>query len=124
MKRANSQLGKIGKPQWPYRETIVRPAKLRGNICKQSGGRGQYGHVYLRIEPTKMPDAGYEFVNEIVGGIVLARITGVQKGLAGANEERRIAGYPLLAIKLLFSMVLFTMWIPAKWRLRLLARWR
>ena len=89
----------IGKPQVAYRETIKRTVEIEGKHVKQSGGRGQYGHVWLRLEPLD-PDADYEFVNEIVGGVVPREyIPAVDKGVQEQMQNGCLAGYPLLAMK-------------------------
>jgi elongation factor G len=87
MRREFSVEANIGKPQVAYRETIRKTVEVQGKHVKQSGGRGQYGHVVLRLEPLD-PDAEYEFVNEIVGGTIPREyIPAVDKG-TGADEER------------------------------------
>ncbi|MCZ8632281.1 MAG: elongation factor G, partial [Spiroplasma sp. Tabriz.8] len=68
MKREFSVEANVGKPQVAYRETLKTTAECEGKYIKQSGGRGQYGHVWVKFEPNK--DAGYEFVDEVVGGVV------------------------------------------------------
>ena len=89
----------VGKPQVAYRETIRRSVEQEHKFVRQSGGRGQYGHVYLRIEPAE-PGSGYEFVNEIVGGVVPKEYIGaVDKGIQEQMENGVIAGYPLVDIK-------------------------
>ena len=99
MRREFSVEANIGKPQVAYRETIRRSVEIEGKHVKQSGGRGQYGHVWLRLEPLD-PDAEYEFVNEIVGGIVPKEyIPAVDKGVQEQMQNGCLAGYPLLAMK-------------------------
>ena len=99
MRREFSVEANIGKPQVAYRETIKRIVEIEGKHVKQSGGRGQYGHVWLRLEPLD-PDAEYEFVNEIVGGIVPREyIPAVDKGVQEQMKNGCLAGYPLLAMK-------------------------
>ena len=99
MRREFSVEANIGKPQVAYRETIRRAVEVEGKHVKQSGGRGQYGHVVLRLEPVD-PDAEYEFVNEIVGGVVPREyIPAVDKGVQEQMQNGCLAGYPLLAMK-------------------------
>jgi elongation factor G len=89
----------IGKPQVAYRETIKKTVEVEGKHVKQSGGRGQYGHVWLRLEPLPN-DAEYEFVNEVVGGVVPKEYIGaVDKGVQEQMKNGCLAGYPLLAMK-------------------------
>lgn len=89
----------VGKPQVAYRETIRRPIEQEGKYIRQTGGRGQYGHVWLRIEP-KEPGSGFEFVNEIVGGVVPREyIPAVEKGVKEQMENGIIAGYPVVDVK-------------------------
>ena len=89
----------VGKPQVAYRETIRAPVKQEGRFVRQSGGRGQYGHVYLEIEPQKAA-SGYEFVNAIVGGVVPKEyINAVDKGVKEQMENGVIAGYPVVDVK-------------------------
>jgi elongation factor G len=86
----------VGKPQVAYRETIRRAVKQEGKFVRQSGGRGQYGHVYLEIEPLPA-GTGYEFVNAIVGGVVPREyIPAVDRGVREQMENGVIGGYPLV----------------------------
>ena len=88
----------VGKPQVAYRETLTQTAECEGKYIKQSGGRGQYGHVWVKFEPNK--DKGYEFVDEIVGGVVPREYIGVvDKGLQEALEGGVLAGYPMIDVK-------------------------
>ena len=99
MRREFSVEANIGKPQVAYRETIRKAVEVEGKHVKQSGGRGQYGHVVLRLEPVD-PDAEYEFVNEVVGGVVPREyIPAVDKGVQEQMQNGCLAGYPLLAMK-------------------------
>jgi elongation factor G len=99
MRREFSVEANIGKPQVAYRETIRKAVEIEGKHVKQSGGRGQYGHVVLRLEPVD-PDDEYEFVNEIVGGVVPREyIPAVDKGVQEQMKNGCLAGYPLLAMK-------------------------
>jgi elongation factor G len=89
----------VGKPQVAYRETITKTVKTEGRFIRQSGGRGQYGHVWLTIEP-QPAGKGFEFVNRIVGGAIPKEfIAPVQKGVLGAMEEGGLAGYPVVDVK-------------------------
>ena len=88
----------IGKPQVAYRETLRQAADCEGKYIKQSGGRGQYGHVWVKFEPN--PDKGYEFVDAIVGGVVHREyIPVVDKGLQEALQTGVLAGYPMIDVK-------------------------
>ncbi len=89
----------VGAPQVSYRETIKGSVEQEGKFVKQSGGRGQYGHVWLKIEPQK-PGTGYEFVNEIVGGVVPREyIPAVDKGVQERMASGVIAGFPVVDVK-------------------------
>jgi len=89
----------VGRPQVAYRETITKVVKTEGRFVRQSGGRGQYGHVWLTLEPQK-PGKGFEFVNRIVGGAIPREyIPAVQKGVHEAMEQGVFAGYPMVDIK-------------------------
>jgi elongation factor G len=99
MRREFGVEANIGKPQVAYRETIRKAVEIEGKHVKQSGGRGQYGHVWLRLEPLPV-DAEYEFVNGIVGGVVPKEyIPAVDKGVQEQMKNGCLAGYPLLAMK-------------------------
>jgi len=99
MKREFSVEANVGKPQVAYRETIRKTVEAEGKFVRQSGGRGQYGHVLLRLEPLK-PGAGYEFVNEIVGGTVPKEfIPSVDKGIQEQLESGVLGGYPMVDIR-------------------------
>ncbi len=88
----------VGKPQVAYRETIRKPSQAEGKFIRQTGGRGQYGHVKIRLEPN--PDKGYEFENEIVGGSVPKEfIKPVDHGIKEALEGGILAGYPMVDVK-------------------------
>jgi elongation factor G len=96
MKREFSVAANIGKPQVAYRETIRKTVEQEGKFVRQSGGRGQYGHVFLRIEPQAHGE-GYEFVNAIVGGVVPREYIGaVDKGVKEQMENGVVAGYPVV----------------------------
>lgn len=89
----------VGKPQVAYRETITKSVKAEGKFVRQSGGRGQYGHVWLEIEPNE-PGVGFQFINNIKGGVVPAEyIPAVGKGVEGAMENGVKAGYPVVDVK-------------------------
>jgi elongation factor G len=98
MRREFSVEANIGKPQVAYREKISATAEINYKFAKQSGGRGQYGHVVIRFEPSD--EEGLEFVNEIVGGAVPKEyIPAVQKGIEEQMKNGVLAGYPLLGLK-------------------------
>ena len=99
MKREFKVEANVGKPQVAYRETIRAKVEQEGKFVRQSGGRGQYGHVWLKIEPQE-EGKGYEFVNGIVGGVVPREyIPAVDKGVKEALEGGVIAGYPVVDVK-------------------------
>ena len=99
MKREFKVEANVGKPQVAYRETIRQVVEQEGKFVRQSGGRGQYGHVFLKIEPQE-PGEGYEFVNAIVGGVVPKEyIPAVDKGVREQMENGVIAGYPVVDCK-------------------------
>ena len=98
MKREFNVEANIGKPQVSYRETITQAADCEGKYVKQSGGRGQYGHVWIKFEPN--PEKGYEFVDAVVGGVVPREYIPVtDKGLQDAMKTGVLAGYPLVDVK-------------------------
>ena len=101
MRREFNVEANIGKPQVAYRERIRNTTEIEGKFVRQSGGRGQYGHVWVRFEPGEDADAeGLEFVNEIVGGVVPKEyIPAVQKGIEEQMQNGVLAGYPLLGLK-------------------------
>ncbi len=99
MKREFNVEANVGAPQVAYRETIKKSVEQEGKFVRQSGGRGQYGHVWLRIEPKK-PGEGYEFVSEIVGGVVPKEyIPAVDKGIQEQMQNGVVAGYPVVDVK-------------------------
>ena len=99
MKREFLVEANIGKPQVAYRETIKASVEQEGKFVRQSGGRGQYGHVWLKIEPRERGE-GYEFVNAIVGGVVPKEyIPAVDKGIQEQLQNGVIAGYPVVDVK-------------------------
>lgn len=101
MRREFSVEANIGKPQVAYRERITTTTEIEGKFVRQSGGRGQYGHVWVKFEPAEDTSAeGLEFVNEIVGGIVPREyIPAVNKGIEEQMQNGVLAGYPLLGLK-------------------------
>ena len=99
MKREFNVEATIGKPQVAYRETIRKPVEQEAKYVKQSGGKGQYGHVWLKLEPQE-PGKGYEFINEIVGGAIPKEFIGpVDKGVVEQMENGVIGGYPVVDVK-------------------------
>jgi elongation factor G len=99
MKREFSVEANIGKPQVAYRETIKETVEIEGKFVRQSGGKGQYGHVWLKLEPLGLDDE-YEFVDKIVGGVIPKEyIPAVNKGIQEQMQNGVIAGYPLLALR-------------------------
>ncbi len=101
MRREFSVEANIGKPQVAYREKIKNISDIEGKFVRQSGGRGQYGHVWVKFEPAEDENAeGLEFVNEIVGGSVPREyIPAVEKGISEQMQNGVLAGYPLLGLK-------------------------
>jgi elongation factor G len=98
MKREFKVEATVGNPQVSYRETIKQTAECEGKFIRQSGGRGQYGHVWVRFEPN--PGKGYEFIDKVVGGVVPREyISVIDKGIQEALPGGIIAGYPVLDIK-------------------------
>ncbi|AMK77710.1 MULTISPECIES: elongation factor G [Methylomonas] len=99
MKREFNVAANVGAPQVAYRETIKRAVECEGKFIRQSGGKGQYGHVWLRLEP-KEPGTGYEFVNEVVGGAIPKEyIPAVDKGVQEQMENGVLAGFPVVDVK-------------------------
>ena len=100
MRREFSVGANIGKPQVAYREAIKNHCKIEGKFIRQSGGRGQYGHVWIKFEPKADLAEGLEFVNEIVGGTVPKEyIPAIEKGVAEQMQNGVLAGFPLLGLK-------------------------
>lgn len=109
MKREFKVECNVGKPQVAYRETIRKKVEVEGKFVRQSGGRGQYGHVWLRMEPLELDQGGtvegeekeiYQFVNEVVGGVVPKEyIPAVDKGCQEQMQNGVLAGYPVLGVK-------------------------
>ena len=99
MKREFSVNCNVGKPQVAYREAIRKAVEIEGKFIRQSGGKGQYGHVWLKMEPLE-PGSGYEFVNAIVGGAVPKEfIPAVDKGCKEQMDQGVLAGFPMLDVK-------------------------
>ena len=99
MRREFKVAANVGKPQVAYRETITSTVEQEGKFVRQSGGRGQYGHVVLRLEPQER-GTGYEFVNEVVGGVVPKEfISAVDKGVQERMQSGVIAGFPVVDVK-------------------------
>ncbi len=99
MKREFKVEANVGRPQVAYRETIKSSVKQEGKFIRQSGGRGQYGHVWLEVEPNEQ-GAGFEFINKIVGGAIPKEyINPVQNGVKEALDNGVIAGYPVVDVK-------------------------
>jgi len=99
MRREFGVEANIGKPQVAYRETIRKTVQAEGRFVRQSGGRGQYGHVRLKLEPNGEGN-GYEFVNEVVGGVVPREyISAVDKGIKEQMTSGVLAGYPVVDVK-------------------------
>ncbi|MDX8409761.1 MAG: elongation factor G [Mariprofundales bacterium] len=99
MRREFSVEANVGKPQVAYRETIRNSTKVEGKFVRQSGGRGQYGHVWLKMEPMK-PGGGFEFIDKIVGGSVPREyIPAVGKGAEEAMQNGVVAGFPMVDVR-------------------------
>jgi elongation factor G len=98
MKREHKLEVNVGKPQVAYKETIKKKATAEGKFIRQSGGRGQYGHVWIDIEPN--PEKEYEFVDKIVGGVIPKEfIPAVDEGIREAMNQGVVAGYPVINVK-------------------------
>ena len=99
MKREFKVEANIGQPQVAYRETIKNKAEAEGKYVRQSGGRGQYGHCWLRVEPSE-PNQGFVFIDEVKGGVIPKEyIKPIEKGAKEATERGVLAGYPLIDVK-------------------------
>ncbi|EHL29392.1 elongation factor G [Legionella drancourtii] len=99
MRREFNVEANVGKPQVAYRETLKQAVEQEGKFVRQSGGRGQFGHVWLKLEPQE-PGKGYEFINEIVGGVIPKEyIPAVDKGIQEQMQNGVIAGYPVVDVK-------------------------
>ena len=99
MKREFGVESNVGRPQVAYKETIKKEAEGEGKYIKQSGGRGQYGHCRLRVEPNEK-GKGYEFINDIKGGVIPKEfISPIEKGVVEAMTKGIVAGFPMVDIK-------------------------
>ena len=125
MRREFTVEANIGQPQVAYRETITKNCDIEGKFIRQSGGRGQYGHVCLKFEPAEDPSAeGLEFVNEIVGGTVPQGIyPSIEKGISEQMQNGVLAGYPLLGVKATLYDGSYHDVDSSEWHLRLPAHW-
>jgi elongation factor G len=100
LKREFNVQANVGKPEVAYRETLERAVESEGRFIRQSGGRGQYGHVWLRIEPMQ-PGFGFEFVNDVVGGTIPREyITAIEKGVIESMSSGPLAGYPMVDLRI------------------------
>jgi len=100
LKREFSINANVSKPQVAYKETIKNQVQAEGKFVRQSGGRGQYGHAKIILEPGDNPEGGFEFINKIVGGSIPKEyIPAIKKGMVEAMESGILAGYPLINIK-------------------------
>ncbi|MCY1425158.1 Elongation factor G 1 [compost metagenome] len=100
MKREFGVEANTGKPQVAYREAIRKTCEIEGKFVRQSGGRGQYGHCWIRFSPADEGKEGLEFVNEVVGGVVPREfIPAIQKGIEEQMKNGVLAGYPLIGLK-------------------------
>ena len=100
MKREFTVEANVGAPQVAYRETIRKSVESEGKFVRQSGGRGQYGHCWLKLEPQE-PGTGYEFVNGVVGGVIPREfVPAIDKGIQEAMKNGVVAGYPVVDIKI------------------------
>ncbi|MCY1430024.1 Elongation factor G 1 [compost metagenome] len=100
MRREFGVEANIGKPQVAYREKIRNTCEIEGKFVRQSGGRGQYGHCWIRFAPGEEGKEGLEFVNEVVGGVVPREyIPAIQKGIEEQMQNGVLAGYPLIGLK-------------------------
>ena len=99
MRREFNVAANVGAPQVAYRETIGKTVEVEGKFIRQTGGKGQYGHVWLRLEPKERGD-GYEFVNELVGGVIPKEfVPAIDKGIQEQMENGIIGGFPVIDIK-------------------------
>ena len=100
MRREFGVEANVGKPQVAYREKIRNTCEIEGKFVRQSGGRGQYGHCWIRFAPAEEGKEGLEFVNEVVGGVIPREyIPAIQKGIEEQMKNGVLAGYPLIGLK-------------------------
>ena len=118
MKREFAVEANIGAPQVAYRETIRKEVEAEYKHAKQSGGKGQYGHVVIKMEPMEPGGAGYEFIDEIKGGVIPREfIPSVDKGIRDTLPNGVVAGFPVVTCVSAWYSVLTTMWTLRNWRL-------
>ena len=99
MRREFNVEANIGKPQVSYRERITKSCEIEGKFVRQSGGRGQFGHCWIRFAPADEGQEGLQFVNEVVGGVVPKEyIPAIQKGIEEQMKNGVVAGYPLIGL--------------------------
>ena len=123
MRREFDVEANIGKPQVSYRETIRDSVEVEGKFVRQSGGKGQYGHVWLKLEPLGLDDE-YEFVDKIVGGVVPKEyIPAVDKGIQEQMKNGVMPVTPFLRSAQLYMMGPFMMLIQVRWPLKLQDQW-
>ena len=125
LKREFGVEASVGRPQVAYKETLTQPAQAEGRYIRQTGGRGQYGHVKIRLAPRK-PGEGFEFENEIVGGAIPREyIKPVEEGIREALSGGVLAGYPVDDVGDRRSTTdRSTTWTRRSWRSRSPGRWR
>jgi len=125
MRREFNVEANIGKPQVSYRERITKNCEIEGKFVRQSGGRGQFGHCWIRFAPADEGQEGLQFVNEVVGGVVPKEyIPAIQKGIEEQMKNGVVAGYPLIGLKATVLTVLTTTSTPTRWRSRWLLPWQ
>ena len=114
----------VGAPQVAYRETIRRMADQDTKYARQSGGKGQYGHVKIKIEPNE-PGKGYEFINAVVGGAIPKEFIGpIDQGIQGAMQAGVLAGYPVVDVKVTLYDGSYHEVDSSEWRSKLPVPWR
>ena len=100
MKREFNVEANVGKPQVAYKETITRVSRAEGKYIRQTGGHGQYGHCWLRVEPQTEKGKGFEFLDEVRGGVIPREfIKPIEKGVVEAMENGVLAGYPVVDVR-------------------------
>jgi elongation factor G len=100
LKREFKVEANVGRPQVAYKETITRMARAEGKYIRQTGGHGQYGHCWLRVEPQDVKGKGFEFIDEVKGGVIPREfIAPIEKGVRGALDNGVLAGYPVVDVK-------------------------